>query len=106
MPAPVASGWGGRRVGLAPTGKAPPCHGAHPERTLGLPPVHDVIDIVPASGNAGADIRLELMIADDHADRLAQHFAAGGSNQSRSQSTLLPKLHSAPSGLEYLSGLT
>ena len=23
-----ASGWSGRRVGLAPTGKAPPCHGA------------------------------------------------------------------------------
>jgi hypothetical protein len=29
MPAPVASGWSVRRVGLAPTGKAPPCHGAH-----------------------------------------------------------------------------
>ena len=28
MPAPVASGWSGCRVGLAPTGKAPPCHGA------------------------------------------------------------------------------
>src|SRR6202043_4156214 len=28
MSAPVASGWSGRRVGLAPTGKAPPCHGA------------------------------------------------------------------------------
>src|SRR5215475_10952472 len=28
MPAPVASGGSGRRVGLAPTGKAPPCHGA------------------------------------------------------------------------------
>jgi hypothetical protein len=26
--APVASGWGRRRVGLAPTGKAPPFHGA------------------------------------------------------------------------------
>ena len=35
MPAPVASGWSGRRVGLAPTGKAPPCHGAHPERSFG-----------------------------------------------------------------------
>jgi hypothetical protein len=33
MPAPVASGWSGHRVGLAPTGKAPPCHGAHPKRT-------------------------------------------------------------------------
>jgi hypothetical protein len=28
MPAPVASGWSGCRVGLAPTGKAPPFHGA------------------------------------------------------------------------------
>jgi len=35
MPAPVASGWSGRRVGLAPTGKAPPCHGAHPTQTSG-----------------------------------------------------------------------
>src|SRR5215472_89638 len=34
MPAPVASGWSGRRVGLAPTGKAPPCHGARGERTI------------------------------------------------------------------------
>src|SRR6266704_29138 len=34
MPAPVASGWSGCRVGLAPTGKAPPCHGAHPNQTL------------------------------------------------------------------------
>src|SRR5262245_15026621 len=33
MPAPVASGWSGRRVGLAPTGKAPPSHGAHPKQT-------------------------------------------------------------------------
>src|SRR5476651_1139933 len=33
MPAPVASGWSGCRVGLAPTGKAPPCHGAHPDQT-------------------------------------------------------------------------
>src|SRR6202158_5454964 len=36
-PAPVASGWSGCRVGLAPTGKAPPCHGAHPERTFAPP---------------------------------------------------------------------
>src|SRR6516165_12243297 len=32
MPAPVASGWSGHRVGLAPTGKAPPCHGARGKR--------------------------------------------------------------------------
>ena len=34
MSAPVASGWSGRRVGLAPTGKAPPCHGAPPLRSF------------------------------------------------------------------------
>src|SRR5712675_1267567 len=32
MSAPVASGWSVRRVGLAPTGKAPPCHGARREQ--------------------------------------------------------------------------
>src|ERR1035437_4218179 len=32
MPAPVASGWSGRRVGLAPAGNAPPCHGARGKR--------------------------------------------------------------------------
>ncbi len=31
--APVASGWSGCRVGVAPTGKVPPFHGAHPHRT-------------------------------------------------------------------------
>src|SRR5882672_8757637 len=34
MSAPVASGWSGRRVGLAPTGKAPPCHGARGDRAF------------------------------------------------------------------------
>jgi hypothetical protein len=34
MPAPAASGWSGRRVGLAPTGKAPPCHGARGKLTF------------------------------------------------------------------------
>jgi hypothetical protein len=33
MTAPIASGWSDCRVGLAPTGKAPPFHGAHPLRT-------------------------------------------------------------------------
>jgi hypothetical protein len=32
--APVASGWSGCRVGFAPTGKVPPFHGAHPNRTF------------------------------------------------------------------------
>jgi hypothetical protein len=34
MPAPVASGWSGRRAGLAPAGKAPPCHGARGIRSF------------------------------------------------------------------------
>src|SRR6202007_2606043 len=34
MPAPAASGWSGRRAGLAPAGKAPPCHGAHGTQTF------------------------------------------------------------------------
>uniref|UniRef100_UPI003F495A14 MFS transporter n=1 Tax=Cupriavidus yeoncheonensis TaxID=1462994 RepID=UPI003F495A14 len=32
--APVASGWSGCRVGLSPTGKAPPFHGARRKRTF------------------------------------------------------------------------
>src|SRR5271169_3846512 len=38
MPAPVASGWSDRRVGLAPTGKAPPSHGARGKRPFGSAP--------------------------------------------------------------------
>jgi hypothetical protein len=35
--APVASGWSGCRVGLSPTGKAPPLHGArHKESLAGI----------------------------------------------------------------------
>ena len=34
MTAPIAFGWSDGRVGLAPTGKAPPYHGAHPKRTF------------------------------------------------------------------------
>src|SRR6266702_3646393 len=36
MPAPVASGWSGRRAGLAPAGKAPPCRGARGRRPLAI----------------------------------------------------------------------
>jgi len=43
MPAPVASGWSGRRVGLAPTGKAPPCHGARGLRTFARPRSRDKV---------------------------------------------------------------
>jgi hypothetical protein len=31
----AASGNGDGQMGLAPTGKAPPCHGAHPLQTFG-----------------------------------------------------------------------
>jgi hypothetical protein len=31
--APAASGWSARRVGFAPTGKAPPSHGARHKRS-------------------------------------------------------------------------
>ena len=36
----------------------------------------DLIDVVPAPRDAAADVRLELVVADDDADRLAQHLAA------------------------------
>ena len=36
----------------------------------------DLVDVVPAPRDAAADIRLELVVADDDADRLAQHLAA------------------------------
>jgi hypothetical protein len=36
----------------------------------------DLFGVIPAPRNAGADIRLELMIADDHRDRLTQNLAA------------------------------
>src|ERR1700722_18722303 len=36
----------------------------------------DLFGVVPAPGNAGADIGLQLVVADDDADRLAQHLAA------------------------------
>jgi choline dehydrogenase-like flavoprotein len=42
MSAPVASGWSGRRVGLAPTGKAPPCHGARGIRSFAATTVNGV----------------------------------------------------------------
>ncbi len=45
MPAPVASGWSGCRVGLAPTGKAPPCHGARGQRPFPICPARDAHDV-------------------------------------------------------------
>jgi hypothetical protein len=37
LTAPVASGWSGCRVGLTPTGKAPPYHGARQKPPFALP---------------------------------------------------------------------
>src|SRR5215510_11502966 len=48
MPAPVASGWSDRRVGLAPTGKAPPCHGARGERSFAKTESNGEVAPVPA----------------------------------------------------------
>jgi hypothetical protein len=42
MPAPAASGWSGRRAGLAPAGKAPPCHDARGLRTFGVAAASDL----------------------------------------------------------------
>ena len=36
----------------------------------------DLFGVIPAAGDAGANVGLELMIADDHRDRLAEHLAA------------------------------
>ncbi len=36
----------------------------------------DLLGVIPAPRQAGADVGLQLMVADDHADRLAQNLAA------------------------------
>jgi len=41
--APVASGWSGCRVGLSPTGKAPPFHGARHEASFARPIVRTFV---------------------------------------------------------------
>src|SRR6266478_4052542 len=56
MPAPVASGWSGRRAGLAPAGKAPPCHGARGSMTSS--------GVLKVSSRAGALRQLRLEAAD------------------------------------------
>jgi len=48
MTAPVASGWSDGRVGLAPTGKAPPYHGAHPERSFRRGYQHGAYEVLQA----------------------------------------------------------
>src|SRR5271169_474710 len=55
MPAPAASGWSGRRAGLAPAGKAPPCHGARGKPTFARACADGEVAPIPAvqrqSGN-------------------------------------------------------
>src|ERR1700746_168114 len=47
MSAPVASGWSGRRGGLAPTGKAAPCHGARGEEPFPICPACEAHALKP-----------------------------------------------------------
>ncbi len=54
MTAPVASGWSDGRVGLAPTGKAPPYHGAHPEPAFPLASI-DFRSGLPESSESDLD---------------------------------------------------
>src|SRR5271169_2469684 len=46
MPAPVASGWSDCRVGLAPAGKAPLCHGARGHATFSICPDGDAHGVI------------------------------------------------------------
>jgi hypothetical protein len=55
MTAPVASGWSGCRVGFAPTGKAPPYHGARQERTL-VSKGWNVIETATVSGTDNVEV--------------------------------------------------
>jgi len=55
MPAPVASGWSGRRAGLVPAGKAPPCHGARGNQTFAPRFLGDLSD---CSANAGTAVKI------------------------------------------------
>jgi hypothetical protein len=55
MTAPVASGWSGWSGGLAPTWKAPPCHGAHVKRSF---LIATVAVIVGGIGRSQEDVGL------------------------------------------------
>jgi hypothetical protein len=48
MPAPVASAWSDRRVGLAPAGIAPPSRGARVERSFGDARLNGEVAPIPA----------------------------------------------------------
>jgi hypothetical protein len=51
--APVASGWSGCRVGLAPTGKAPPLHGARQQQDVtGFEVMRETLQQIVAKGQA------------------------------------------------------
>jgi hypothetical protein len=73
MSAPVASGWSGRRVGLAPTGKAPPCHGARGKPTLACGLSHGAcarIRLSDLPGRDNEDKRLKMEIQSNTLDTL------------------------------------
>jgi hypothetical protein len=56
MTAPIASGWSEScRVGLSPTGKTPPYHGAHPLQTLVFPAQAAGLKCRPVIRNREAD---------------------------------------------------
>jgi adenylate cyclase len=79
MPAPVASGWSDRRVGLAPTGKAPPCHGARGNGAIELGIGLHAGDAF--CGAVGDEARLEFTVLGDTvnvAARLEQETKAVG----------------------------
>ncbi|WP_211704223.1 hypothetical protein, partial [Paraburkholderia aspalathi] len=62
--APVASGWSGCRVGLSPTGKAPPFHGARQERTFDMKAeiVDNLIDATVLAEDASNWLRVSIGI--------------------------------------------
>jgi hypothetical protein len=76
MPAPVASGWSDRRVGLAPTGKAPPCHGARGKPSFAGPVSNSayVFARIARSHKRGCSPRPTVKLDNRH---------RGGSNSSR-----------------------
>ena len=51
-------------------------HGQADRRDRHIEDQIDLLGVVPAPGNAGADVRLQLMVGRDQLDRLAERGAA------------------------------
>ena len=85
MPAPAASGWSGRRAGLTPAGKEPPCHGARGFRTFAGTRSGDKVAPIPAIPETagigvsfpGADFRDPPMAAFLHLTLTKSRLQAG-----------------------------